>query len=201
MRGESEDLMGQSRKGSSTSTLRSYGFLISHFNFVDHYIKGPTSRCTTLYMTTPTTVGRTYESQTTIGPHARVHIAEPIRRWVPVDDVGDAYGDDTLVVPAFNWLWFEKTCRFTKTRINPPIIHVVQLPGYPVNASVAGVQIDSSGVLAVYETKLLDDDAKVRDCVILDAFNTIRIRWLIPTAVGGLHPTQAEVEVTMCVAA
>ena len=35
-------------------------------------------------------------------------LTEPIRRWVPVDDVGDAYGDDTLVVPAFNWLWFEK---------------------------------------------------------------------------------------------
>ena len=36
--------------------------------------------------------------------------------------------------------------------------------GYPVTQLTrqsAGVQIDSSGVLAMYETKLLDDDAKV----------------------------------------
>jgi hypothetical protein len=41
--------------------------------------------------------------------------------------------------------------------------------GYPVTELMrqsAGVQIDPSGVLAVYETKLLDDDAKVESLAI-----------------------------------
>jgi hypothetical protein len=36
-----------------------------------------------------------------------------------------------------------------------------RLPGYPVNASVGMLEIDPRGVLAAYETKMLNDDAKV----------------------------------------